>query len=514
MIFVISTVFCSIVTCFLIVDFCVRKFTTYGLAKSIPGPYMYPIIGATNFLFSSSENKTLEIAMKFCEAFPNGFPYWTFGFFIYHCYSAESLEKILTNPKHIEKSLSYKFLNSFLGTGLLTSTGEKWFNRRKLLTPAFHFSVLNGFQGTFNDQTSILISSIRETELNRSGGTHLQQLISRFTLNTICESAMGVKLRRIDELDDYRNQINRIGKLHVERITIPWMVNDWVYNTFGKGKIEHQYVKEVHDFTGSIIDKKRKQFRSDNRKKDTSPTNDIDSDLENKKRFAMLDTLLHAEEDHRIDAGGIQEEVDTFVFEGFDTTMTAITFILFMLASHQDVQQRLYEEIHSVVHKDDYNHCKYLDCVIKETIRLYPPVPFIGRVLGEETEIDNVKLPAKTFVHILINVLHRDPRYFNDPEKFDPNRFLDSEFENGAKHPFAYLPFSASHRNCIGQKFAMMELRTVVSEIVRNFVLKPITRVDEIYFGLKIPFSFNLLLDERTDNIIFLERNEMRELNK
>ncbi len=174
MILLISTIICSIVTFFVILDYCVKKFTSYGLAKSLPGPKMYPLIGATNFLFSSTESinfyhivsvdletelrndflyfipdKTLDIALKFCNIYPNGFPYWTFGYFIYHCYSAESLEKILTNPKHIEKSMSYKFLHSLLGTGLLTSTGEKWLKRRKLLTPAFHFSVLSGFQATF-----------------------------------------------------------------------------------------------------------------------------------------------------------------------------------------------------------------------------------------------------------------------------------------------------------------------------------------------------------------------------
>lgn len=167
MIWIISTIVCSIVSLFVLVDFYVKKFTSYGLAKSLPGPHMYPIIGATDFLYSSNESKleklvsrcqmmkllfsdqTLDIAIKFSNIYPSGFPYWTFGTLVYHCYSAESLEKILTNPKHIEKSLSYKFLHSLLGTGLLTSTGEKWLKRRKLLTPAFHFSVLSGFQSTF-----------------------------------------------------------------------------------------------------------------------------------------------------------------------------------------------------------------------------------------------------------------------------------------------------------------------------------------------------------------------------
>lgn len=193
---------------------------------------------------------------------------------------------------------------------------------------------------------------------------------------------MGVKLKRIDELDDYRKQINLIGKLHVERITVPWLFVDWIYNIFGNGKIEHKYVKEAHDFTGSLIDKKRKQFYTDNGEMRTASTS------LKKERYAMLDTLLHAEQNgNQIDADGIQEEVDTFVFEGFDTTMTAITFILFMLAHHSDVQQCLLDEVQSVNDKNDYNDFPYLDAVIKETLRLYPSVPFIGRLLGEDTEI-------------------------------------------------------------------------------------------------------------------------------
>lgn len=85
-------------------------------------------------------------------------------------------------------------------------------------------------------------------------------------------------------------------------------------------------------------------------------------------------------------------------------------------------------------------------------------------------------MPAKTMVHILIYHLHRDPKYFENPEEFDPNRFL----ENEVTHPFAYVPFSAGQRNCIGQKFAMMELRTVIGEIIKNFELKPITKIDSV----------------------------------
>lgn len=204
---------------------------------------------------------------------------------------------------------------------------------------------------------------------------------------------MGVKLTKIDELDGYRSKINEIGKLQVERLTIPWMIFDWPYFTFGNGKLEKMVVSQAQSFTGGVIATKRKSFISNQQRQltaDETSTHSIDDGFKSKQRFAMLDTLLAAEQNQKlIDAAGIQEEVDTFVFEGFDTTMTAITFILFAIANHEDVQKQLYEEIASVDGDKNYNNLKYLDAVIKESLRMYPPVPFIGRLLGEDTVIGN-----------------------------------------------------------------------------------------------------------------------------
>lgn len=204
---------------------------------------------------------------------------------------------------------------------------------------------------------------------------------------------MGVKLERIDELDSYREKINQLGKLHVERLTIPWYIFDWSYNLIGNGVSEHKLANDVHEFTGNVIATKRKAFLQNQTKASLGPeslSNGDENFYKGKQRFAMLDTLLRAEHSSKqIDANGIQEEVDTFVFEGFDTTMTAITFILFMIANHGDVQQRLYNEIHTMDANGDGEH-SYMDAVIKETLRLYPPVPFIGRILGEDTVIGSI----------------------------------------------------------------------------------------------------------------------------
>lgn len=148
--------------------------------------------------------------------------------------------------------------------------------------------------------------------------------------------------------------------------------------------MEKKLTNQAHEFTSNVISKKRASFRLDKNQLEKEDG----TEFTKKKRLAMLDTLLVAEQDHKsIDKAGIQEEVDTFVFEGFDTTMTAITFILFAIANHEEVQQRLYEEIASHDGDKNYNNLVYLDAVIKESLRLYPPVPFIGRYLGEDTVI-------------------------------------------------------------------------------------------------------------------------------
>ncbi|KAG5670296.1 hypothetical protein PVAND_000572 [Polypedilum vanderplanki] len=161
------------------------------------------------------------------------------------------------------------------------------------------------------------------------------------------------------------------------------------------------------------------------------------------------------------------------MFEAHDTTSSAIAFTLLNLAKHQEIQKKVYNECFEIFGNDlsqqptmqDLNKMNYLDKVIKENLRLYPSVPNFGRKFNDDEVIGDYIFPKNVAIRISPYSMGRDPKLFPDPLKFDPSRF---EIEKNIKL-FSFVPFSAGPRNCIGQKYAMLELKSVLSKIVRNF---------------------------------------------
>ena len=170
----------------------------------------------------------------------------------------------------------------------------------------------------------------------------------------------------------------------------------------------------------------------------------------------------------------------------------AISYLL-VLANLQDIQVQVLEEILSVVGPtkvptyDDLQELRYTERCIKETLRLFPSVPFISRITGEEFRTrTGHTIPAETVIHVHIFDVHHNDKLYPDPLKFDPDRFLPENVS--ARHPFAYIPFSAGPRNCIGQRFALLELKAALCGILRNFRLE---KVDDMY---EVEFKADLVL--------------------
>nr|XP_022910602.1 cytochrome P450 4C1-like [Onthophagus taurus]XP_022910603.1 cytochrome P450 4C1-like [Onthophagus taurus] len=257
----------------------------------------------------------------------------------------------------------------------------------------------------------------------------------------------------------------------MKRLTTPWLHPDFIFYKSTYGKEYNKYLTTLHNFTKQVIQDRKKTYKSDHLH---SLSTSKDEDIGIKKRQAFLDLFIEmSNKENALTDEEIREQVDTFMFEGHDTTTAAINWTLFLLGNHQDIQDKVYEEVNQVFQNyenltiNSLNDLKLLERCCKEALRLYPSVPFIGRKLIEDIKLKEYLIPAGCTISIQMVTLHRNPNVFPKPNKFDPDRFLPENTKN--RHPYAYVPFSAGPRNCIGQKFAIYEEKIILAYILKNY---------------------------------------------
>uniref|UniRef100_A0A1A9WW89 Cytochrome P450 n=1 Tax=Glossina brevipalpis TaxID=37001 RepID=A0A1A9WW89_9MUSC len=393
---------------------------------------------------------------------------------VYNIIKAEDAEQLFQSQILTTKGAFYELIRPFLGDGLLMSNEEKWHSRRKILTPAFHFNILQTFNEIFKEESLKLLEKLKCLQHDR---VNVSDLIDEFSLNNVCETALGVKLDDVAGGAEYRTATHNIEPILIRRACNPLMYYGFMFYLFGQYREQKHYIEITHNFSAKIINKKREEFLKNNA---------YDIDKENsytKTRYALLDTLLHQEAQGFVDHHGICEEVDTFMFEGYDTTSTCLKFTLLNLAQYPDIQEKCYQEIASLTDFDnltvfDFNKLEYLGCVLKETLRMYPSVPFIQRQCTKETVLNGLILPINTQINIHIYDIMRDAKHFPEPLVFKPERFLPEN--TSSIHPFAFVPFSAGSRNCIGQKFAMLEMKTVLVALLKTYRILPVTPTKDL----------------------------------
>ncbi|KAK9874352.1 hypothetical protein WA026_002702 [Henosepilachna vigintioctopunctata] len=161
---------------------------------------------------------------------------------------------------------------------------------------------------------------------------------------------------------------------------------------------------------------------------------------------------------------------------GSETTATSTSFCLLGIGMYPEVQAKLYDELMDTFGEDsdvtwkDLTRLKYMDRVIKECLRIFTPAPILSRRTTGDINIEGIDVPSNTNFILNYNYLHRNPKYWKDPLKFDPDRFLPEEVAK--RHPYSYLLFSGGPRSCIGSKFAEMNIKTLLSVILRKFEIK------------------------------------------
>ncbi|XP_063429981.1 leukotriene-B4 omega-hydroxylase 3-like [Mytilus trossulus] len=369
-------------------------------------------------------------------------------------------------PKPVGHGPTYRTLIPWLGEGLLIAGGPKWARSRRLLTPAFHFEILKGYQTISNQCVDILID-ILEKYAETGESFDLFQLVSNCALDIILQSAFSYKTNcQLDRLQHpYCKAITEVTKCVARRNNNPLMIFDFIYNMSSDGRSFRKYCDYIHSVADNVIDNRKKILKSGQR--------DV------KKHLDFLDILLSAKDENGIGMSNtdIRAEVDTFMFEGHDTTTSAISWILYDLAKHPEYQKMCQDEVDKALENnpgfvkwDDLGKFEFLTQCIKEGMRLHSPVPLILRQSTKEFTVDETTFPPDTVFRINIYGLHHNPAVWTDPMKFDPSRFTK---DNATKiDSFAFTPFSAGPRNCIGQHFAMNEEKTLITRILERFTLE------------------------------------------
>ncbi|XP_071147890.1 cytochrome P450 4F4-like [Mytilus edulis] len=397
---------------------------------------------------------------------------WAGGFLphvlLYH---PDTIKVILKTSEPKPRGLGgvYEYAIPWLGEGLLISDGDRWARSRRLLTPAFHFEILKPYVKVYNDCADILVNKI--SKCAESGASfEAFENVSLCTLDIILRCAFSYEndCQTRGESHPYVKAVNELAQLWLERARSPWLHFDSVYYLTTNGRTFKKHCDYVHKVTEDIIDSRKNVL-----KKEQS------MNIDRKRYLDFLDILLSAKDEEGVGLTPleIRNEADTFLFEGHDTTSSGISWALYSLAEHQEYQKLAQNEIDSIMKDkdtdsfewDDLSKMDYLGRCIKEALRLHSPVPFIMRKITKDVEIDGTTFPAGCRFTLHLYNLHHNPHVWEDPMEFNPDRFLPENLKN--KDSFAFTPFSAGPRNCIGQHFAMNEEKVVIANILRKFHL-------------------------------------------
>uniref|UniRef100_A0A663M7Q6 Cytochrome P450 family 4 subfamily B member 1 n=1 Tax=Athene cunicularia TaxID=194338 RepID=A0A663M7Q6_ATHCN len=425
--------------------------------EAFPGPPKHWLYGHNHLV--RRELGSVGI-VSWGEEYAYAFPRW-FGpvlpsLIIHH---PEYAKSILGRMGKSLPNIPYKFLVPWIGKGLLILNGTKWFHHRKLLTPAFHYDVLKSYVDLMSDSVKVMLDKWEKKSMEKKS-VELFQDVSLMTLDSIMKCAFSYNTNYY-----YIRAVYDLSYLVSNRVQT-FSFKDIFYDLTRKGHEFQNACKLAHNHTDKVI-KERKML--------LSSESELDK-IQKKRHLDFLDILLCTKDANGVGLSDedLRAEVDTFMFEGHDTTASGISWLFYCLSLYPEHQQRCREEIQGIlgdrdtIEWEDLGKMTYTTMCIKESLRLFPPVPSVSRCLSKPvTFSDGRSLP----VGLNIFAIHRNRDVWEDPEVYDPMRF--SPENSTQRHSHAFLPFSAGSRNCIGQQFAMNEMKVALALTLLRFKLCP-----------------------------------------
>lgn len=371
-----------------------------------------------------------------------------FRFPVYQINHPDDIQIVLTKQAaRFHKSIIYKTtLSEFLGNGLLISDGEFWRRQRRLAQPAFHTQRIQSYADIMLDYTERLLETWADGQ-TRNIADDMMKLTLYIVAKTLFDADVSGESAKVGEA------LEVLLHTVIEQSRIVIRMPRWLPTPHRLRK--RWSIQTLDDVMMGIISERRQQ-RDD--------------------KGDLLSMLMLAEDDEGrgMTDKQVRDEALTLFLAGHETTANALTWTWYLLSQHPEVEARLHAEVDQVLAGRtptlaDLANLPYTEQIIKESMRLYPPAWGFGRQPIEEVALTHYTLPKRSSVMVVPYIVHRDERWFPDPERFDPDRFSP---ENEASIPkYAYLPFGGGPRVCIGNSFALMEARLILASIASRYRL-------------------------------------------
>jgi cytochrome P450 len=382
---------------------------------------------------------------------------------------------ILDHAKLHKSTLTKLVVGPLLGQGLLISEGDFWRRQRRLAQPAFHRSRTNEYSPVM---VECALQHIRHW---RAGETrNIAEEMMKITLEVAVRTLFGTSLA--GDSTSIGNAMTFLMRHYLRRARTPWRVPEsWPTPANRRARREVEYMD-------SLI----YRIISD-RKKDTRPRNDL---------LSLLMSAMN-EDGSQMTERQVRDESMTLFVAGHETTALSLAWTWYLLGENPPAEARLHEELRSTLagrpaEASDLEKLPYLNAVILESLRLYPPAYMLARMNVEPIHLGGYEIPPGSTLLASQWVMHRDARFFEQPAQFIPERWLD-----GLEHrlpPGAYFPFGDGPRRCIGQGFAQLETALVIAAIAQKFrfrLTKGFPVVPEPLVTLRPKYGIEMAIESR-----------------
>jgi len=440
-----------------------------------PGPKNRGIIG--NFPLGTRD--PLGLYTQWARQYGDIIYYRAFSRHVYFLNNPDFIEHVLvTNYRNFIKGEALQFNRRIFGNGLLTNEGDSWLKQRHLIQPAFRRDRIESYGKTIGAYTERMMADWRDGEVR-----DIHRDMMRLGLEIVAKVLFNIEIA--SEGDTIAEALNTFMELGSRgRLLLPPVLR--LLPTADNLRYR-QAARQLDEVVYALI----RQRRSND---------DAGDDL--------LFGLLHAQDEsgRGMSDKQLRDEVMTLLLAGHETTAVSLSWTWYLLTQYPEVEKQLLSELQQVLSgrkptAQDLSKLPYTARVVKEAMRLYPPAWAIVRKSVQHCEIGGYQVPAGSTVMMNQWVMHRDPRYYDQPERFNPDRWLDERAKAIPK--FAYFPFGGGPRTCIGASFAAMEGVLVLATIAQKYQLRvpPDCRVEPLpTMTLRPKHGIKVVLARRMEN--------------